>query len=151
MPCPPPGDLPNPGIEPRSSAFLADSLPSEPPEKPKDTVVGGLSLLQRIFPTQELNQARTLNHYVTGPVTLLGSPHREAMEGSWGKREALRLDGVTARDPANPKSTCQLNTCLCMTVDSASRIAQPSPFQVAKKTAVALRLSCYSLGYVKDP
>ena len=31
---PPPGDLPNPGMEPRSPALLADSLPSEPPEKP---------------------------------------------------------------------------------------------------------------------
>ena len=30
---PPPGDLPNPGIEPRSPAQQADSLPSEPPEK----------------------------------------------------------------------------------------------------------------------
>ena len=32
--CPPPGDLPNPGIEPRSSALQVDSLPAEPPEKP---------------------------------------------------------------------------------------------------------------------
>ena len=31
---PSPGDLPNPGIEPRSPALQADSLPSEPPEKP---------------------------------------------------------------------------------------------------------------------
>ena len=30
-----PGDLPNPGIEPRFSALQADSLPSEPPGKPK--------------------------------------------------------------------------------------------------------------------
>ena len=29
----PPGDLPDPGIEPRSSALQADSLPSEPPGK----------------------------------------------------------------------------------------------------------------------
>ena len=27
-------DLPNPGIEPRSPRLQADSLPSEPPEKP---------------------------------------------------------------------------------------------------------------------
>ena len=31
LPCPPPGDLPNPGIEPRSPALQVDSLPSEPP------------------------------------------------------------------------------------------------------------------------
>ena len=30
--------------------------PAEPPGKPKNTRVGGLSLLQGIFPTQELNQ-----------------------------------------------------------------------------------------------
>ena len=30
---PSPGDLPNPGIEPRSPALEADSLPSEPPGK----------------------------------------------------------------------------------------------------------------------
>ena len=34
MPFPSPGDLPNPGIEPRSPALQADALPSEPPEQP---------------------------------------------------------------------------------------------------------------------
>ena len=29
-----PGDLPNPGIEPRSPALQVDSLPAEPQEKP---------------------------------------------------------------------------------------------------------------------
>ena len=33
-PCPPPGDLPNPGTGPRSPTFQADSLPSEPSGKP---------------------------------------------------------------------------------------------------------------------
>ena len=51
-----PGDLPNPGIEPRSPALQADSLPAEPQGKPKNIGVGSLSLLQQIFPTQELNQ-----------------------------------------------------------------------------------------------
>ena len=31
---PSPGDLPNPGIEPRSPTLQADSLLSEPPEEP---------------------------------------------------------------------------------------------------------------------
>ena len=48
-------DLPNPGIEPRSPTLQADSLPAEPPGKPKNTGVGSLSLLQGIFPTQELD------------------------------------------------------------------------------------------------
>ena len=34
LPCTPPGDLPNPGIEPRSPALQEDSLPTEPPGKP---------------------------------------------------------------------------------------------------------------------
>ena len=43
------------GIQPRSLALQADSLPAEPQEKPKSTGVGSLSLLQGNFPTQELN------------------------------------------------------------------------------------------------
>ena len=34
LPCPSPGDLPNPGIEPGSPALQLDSLPSEPSGKP---------------------------------------------------------------------------------------------------------------------
>ena len=34
LPFPSPGDLPNPGIEPRSPTLQADVLPSEPPGKP---------------------------------------------------------------------------------------------------------------------
>ena len=33
LPFPSPGDLPNPGIKPRSPALQADTLPSEPPGK----------------------------------------------------------------------------------------------------------------------
>jgi len=43
-------------IELRSPTLQADSLPVEPQRKPKNTGVGSLSLLQQIFPTQELNQ-----------------------------------------------------------------------------------------------
>ena len=35
LPFPSPGDLPNPGIKPRSPALQADALPSEPPGKPQ--------------------------------------------------------------------------------------------------------------------
>ena len=79
-----PGNFPHPGIEPRSPALQADSLPSEPPGKLKvyesgsdstqlcltlddpmdytpwnspgqNSGVGSLSLLQGIFPTQGSN------------------------------------------------------------------------------------------------
>ena len=44
VPFPSPGEIPNPGINPRSPALQADSLPSEPPEKPK---VGKITKLIR--------------------------------------------------------------------------------------------------------
>ena len=37
LPFPSPGDLPNPGTEPRSPTLQADTLPSEPPGKPIKT------------------------------------------------------------------------------------------------------------------
>ena len=46
---------PDPGIEPRSPALQVISLPAEPQERPKNTGVGSLSLLQGIFPTQGSN------------------------------------------------------------------------------------------------
>ena len=74
LPFPSPGDLPNPGIEPRSPTLQANALPSELPAKPhglyttlnpkpnpnpnspsQNTGVGNLSLLQGIFPTQGSN------------------------------------------------------------------------------------------------
>ena len=36
LPFPSPGDLPDPGVEPRSPALQADALLSEPPGKPID-------------------------------------------------------------------------------------------------------------------
>ena len=38
LPFPSPGDLPDPGIKPSSPALQVDSLPSEPPGKPRTTV-----------------------------------------------------------------------------------------------------------------
>ena len=48
LPFPSPGDLPDPGIEPRSTALQADASPSEPPGKRKEcelTNVDGCSKL----------------------------------------------------------------------------------------------------------
>ena len=56
QPSPSPGDLPNPGIKPRSPALQAESLPAEPPGKTKNTGMGSLSLRQGIFPNQESNR-----------------------------------------------------------------------------------------------
>ena len=48
LPCPTPGDLPNPGKELRFPILKVASLPFEPPGKPKNTGVGSLSLLQGV-------------------------------------------------------------------------------------------------------
>ena len=75
LPCPSPGDLPDPGIKPRSPALQSDSLPSEPQGKPKNTGVGSLSFLQWIFPIQELNQGLLLCRRVLyQPTKLSGKP-----------------------------------------------------------------------------
>ena len=47
LPFPSPGDLPDPGIEPRSPALQADVLTSEPPGKPKGEEYFQMFLLSR--------------------------------------------------------------------------------------------------------
>ena len=94
VPCPPPGDLPNPGIEPRSPTLQVDSLPSEPPGKPKNTGAGSLSLLQGNLPD---------------PGTKLGSP-------------ALQADSLPAELPGKPRRESSLTfitQCLVNTGNSA--------------------------------
>ena len=86
LPCPPPGELPNTGTEPRSPLLQADSLLSEPPEKPKNTGVGSLSLLQGIFLTQELNQGLLAMQVDSLPAELPGKPqnyHMIQQSHSW--------------------------------------------------------------------
>ena len=53
--CPPLGDLPHSVMKPSSPTLQADSIPSEPPGKAKNTGMGSLST-PGIFPTQESNQ-----------------------------------------------------------------------------------------------
>ena len=72
--CPPPGDLPNPGIEPQSPALQVDSLPSGPPGKPKNTGMGSPSLLQGIFLTQESNRGFLHCRWILYQLSYQGSP-----------------------------------------------------------------------------
>ena len=71
-----PGDLPNPGIKPRSPALQVGSLPAEPQGKPKDTGVGSLSPLQWIFLTQESIWSPALQANSL-PAELPGKPFRK--------------------------------------------------------------------------
>ena len=60
LPFPSPGDLPNPGIEPGSPALQADSLPSEPPGKPRIEDAAAAAKLLQSCPT--LHKAETRVH-----------------------------------------------------------------------------------------
>ena len=75
-----PWDLPNPGIEPRSPTSQADSLLSEPPGNLKNTGVGSLSLLQRIFLTQESNWGLLHCRWILYQLSYQGSPEDWVVE-----------------------------------------------------------------------
>ena len=58
-----------------SLALQVDSLPSEPPGKPKNTGVGNLFLLQGIFLTQESNQGLLHCRQILYQLSYQGSPN----------------------------------------------------------------------------
>ena len=64
-----------PGIKPKSPTLRADSLPAESQGKPRDTGVGSLSLLQRIWPTQELNRGLLHCRWILYQLSYQGSPN----------------------------------------------------------------------------
>ena len=72
--CPPPGDLPDPGLKPISPTLQADSLLSEPNGKPTNTGVGNLSLLQGHFATQRLNPDLLHCRQIPYQLSYQGSP-----------------------------------------------------------------------------
>ena len=81
LPCPPPGDLLNPGIKPNSPTLQLDPLLSELPGKSKKTRVGSISL----FPGNRVN-----------PGTEPESP-------------ALQADSLPAELPGKPDITYMWN------------------------------------------
>ena len=74
QPFPYPGNLLNPGIEPRLPTLQADFLPACHPGKPKNTRIGSLSLLQQIFPTQESNRGLLHCRQILYQLSYQGSP-----------------------------------------------------------------------------
>ena len=79
--------------QPRSPRLQADSLPAEPQGKPKNTGVGSLSLLQWIFPIQELKSSLLCwrRKWQPTPVFLPGESHgwRSLVGCSpWGRTES---------------------------------------------------------------
>ena len=76
QPFPSPGDLPNPGVEPRSLALQADSFPAEPQRRPKNIGLGSLSLLQwtRISDT-EIKLSSPAMQEDSSPAEVSGKPN----------------------------------------------------------------------------
>ena len=67
--------------QPRSPTLQADSLPSEPPGKPKNNRLGSLSLLQGIFQTQESHQGLLHCRRILSQSSSQGSLHRMGTQG----------------------------------------------------------------------
>ena len=89
---PPPGHLPNPGVESKSPALKVNSLSSEPPGKPKNTAVGSWSLLQGIFSTQELNQGLLLYMRILYQLNYQGSPKLKVVSYQKYNKENASLE-----------------------------------------------------------
>ena len=97
--CPPPGDLSSLGIEPRSPAFQADSLPSEPPRKAENTGLCTLSLLQGIFLTQESNRGLLHCRWILYQLRYQGRPsffifnafHEQQFKTAWTPRRKAKF------------------------------------------------------------
>ena len=77
LPCSPSGDLPDPGIKPRSPSLQVDSLPTEPSGKPKNTGVGSHSCHQVFFPTQESNWGLLHCRWILYQLRYQGSPCKD--------------------------------------------------------------------------
>ena len=104
LPCPPPGDLPNPGIYSRSPALQADSLSSESPGKHKNTGMGSLSLLQGIFPTQESNQGFLHCGCILYQLSYQGSPFWTRVLSKWEpENQNLRVSSPFLTEKSHPK------------------------------------------------
>ena len=102
LPCPPPGDLPNPGIKPGSLTMQADSLPSEPPGKPKNTGIGSLSLLQGNFPARELNWGLLHCRWTLYQLSYQGSPHTRILEWKYPTYSNLSMNATTFSTSPKP-------------------------------------------------
>ena len=79
LPCPPSRGSSQPRDQTQVSFMGGDSLLSEPPGKPKNTGVGSLSILQRIFLTQESNRGLLHHRQILYQLSYQGSPSNKAI------------------------------------------------------------------------
>ena len=123
LPCPFPGDLPNPGIEPRSPTLQVASLPSEPPGKPtiilwlckgeskSHSVVSNplrLNPMDCSLPGSSVHgilQARILEWVAVPFCRDLPNP------GIQPRSPALQADSLSSEPPGNPSIPEHVNKC----------------------------------------
>ena len=116
--CPSSGDLPNPGIDPRSPT-LQDSLLPEPAGKPKNTGVGSLSLLLGILLTQELNCGLLYCKQVLYQLSYQGSPSvwwLSVKESAGDTKDASLIPGL-GRSPGVGNGNLLWYSCLGNAMD----------------------------------
>ena len=89
-PCPPPGDLPNPGIKPRSPALQAASLSSEPTGKPLPKYKRRLKVVNKLNVCLNLPQSL----HLTGAGTRAHIGHIPSLHRAH-EREGISLMQIT--------------------------------------------------------
>ena len=101
LPCPPPGDLPDPGIKLRSPPLKADSLPSKPPGKPDFLGIDSKSVC---FKPLQFNLVQSLSY-----VRLFATPWTVACQASLSITSSwclLKLMSIELVMPSNYLILC---------------------------------------------
>ena len=122
----------------RSPTLQADSLPAEPPGKPKNTGVGGLSLLQQIFPTQGLKRGLLHHRRILYQLGYQASPLlHSCFKVCSSSISGLHIDSVKVWGAVVHKSPVEMGV---QSLERASRVTQwESPPSWARKIP---HLSC---------
>ena len=95
------------------SCIAGDSLPAEPPGKPKNAGVGSLSLLQEIFPTQELNWGLLHCRRIFYQLSYKGSPNSLVQFSCSVVYNSLRPHGLQHARPPCPSPTPRVYSNSC--------------------------------------
>ena len=126
----------------------ADSLPAEPPGKPKNTGVGSLSLLQGLFSTQGLNPSLPHCRQILYQLSHKGSPRIlewvafPFSRGSSQPRDQTQESTLQAEPQGKPKNTG---------VGSLSLLQGIFPTQGSNPGVPHCRQILYQLSHKGDP
>ena len=114
-----------------------DSLPAEPPGKPKNTGVGSPSLLQVIFLTQESNQRLLHCRWILYQLSFQGSPFFTKVDGKESACSAGDLGSIpgSGRSPGEGNG-CPLQYCLESFMDRETWQATIGVWQIGADTRI---------------